>query len=64
MVEEKEVFDLDWEGFVDQVFLWGGMPDRWNTDSFTWPILMGVLVSLANIVWVLGQRVKKLEEKE
>jgi hypothetical protein len=64
MEKEREVFDVDWREFVDKVFQKGGAPDWPAERELTPTMVRGILVSLAYMLWVLGQWVKKLEREE
>uniref|UniRef100_A0A6H1ZVQ8 Uncharacterized protein n=1 Tax=viral metagenome TaxID=1070528 RepID=A0A6H1ZVQ8_9ZZZZ len=64
MAEEVELFDVPEAAFEEAVQRWAIPPDvAWGREV-TRPMLRRVISVLARLLWILGQRVKKLEKGE
>ena len=64
MAENVEIFDLPRREFVDQVRAWS-LPNSYAAhETPSMGELRSAIGALAGVLWILGQRVKKLEEKE
>jgi len=64
MEDNFELFSLDWREFVNRVFQRGGAPGLRSEQELTPDMSWGILIALGYMLWVLGQRVKRLEKEE